>query len=40
VDYPAFECVVEIVDHPPLIKNFDLHIHFAMSISKNKNKNR
>jgi hypothetical protein len=37
VDYPPFERVVEIVDHPPFVKNFDLHIHFAMSISRKKN---
>jgi hypothetical protein len=36
VDYPPFECVVEIVDHPPLVKVFDLHISLAMSILKEK----
>jgi hypothetical protein len=31
VDYPPFERVVEIVNHPPLIEVFDLHIPLAMS---------
>ncbi len=35
VDYPPFEHV-QIVDHPPLAKVFDLHISLAMSILKEK----
>jgi hypothetical protein len=31
MDYPPFEHV-EIMDHPPLVKVFDLHIFLAMSI--------
>ncbi len=34
VDYPPFEHVVEIVDHPLLVEVFDLHISLAMSISR------
>jgi hypothetical protein len=34
MDYPPFEHVVEIVDHPPLVKVFYLHISLAMSISR------
>jgi hypothetical protein len=33
MDYPPFEHV-EIVDHPPLVEIFDLHISLAMSILK------
>jgi hypothetical protein len=36
VDYPPFERVAEIVDHPPFVEIFDLHIHFTMSISRKK----
>ncbi len=32
VDYPPFESVVEIMNHPPLCQSFDLHIYLAMSI--------
>jgi hypothetical protein len=35
VDYPPFEHV-EIVDHPPLVKVFYLHISLAMSILREK----
>jgi len=34
VDYPLFEHVVEIVNHPPLVEVFDLHISLALSISR------
>jgi hypothetical protein len=34
MDYPPFECVVEIMDHPPLVEVSDLHISLVMSISK------
>jgi hypothetical protein len=33
VDYPPFECVVEIT----FCRNFDLHISLAMSILRKKN---
>jgi len=34
VDYPPFECVVEVVNHPHFVEVFYIHIYLAMSISR------